>query len=334
LANPFAFVLPDLKPFGIKEKTLGERVWEELSSMTPDFDLVEADFTKFGDTSFKPDLLERVRNKQVYIFISPYMTASEQFALTPIILDACRRANANRNGINLIETYNPWYAQDKRDPGHRESNSGRVFAQCCNAAGLSHLFYFEPHSLPALEGWYDSVDPIYMSAFHATHIKQDFELGNAVAAAPDDTINRVKYLADALNIPLTTIGKVRKHKEVEKARAMPVREDLSGKTVLLYDDMIRSGETVAGAAESAKNAGAGRVIVIATDLLLYEPEKVFNCEYIDEVRGTQTYPKYPENPKLKVYDIAEFAAKIIYRKTHDMDVSGFIADPKITPKLI
>lgn len=327
-----ALVLPDLTEFGIKNETLGYSIWNELNNLTDDFDLVRAHFARFSDGSFKHELDASVRNKQVYIFISPELSASDQVMETALILEACRRANADRHGINLMETYNPWYAQDKRDVGHREPNSGRSVSGFYKDQGLSHLFYFEPHCQEALEAWYESVDPIYMSPFHAKHIAEEYELQNCVAASPDDSVDRVKHFSKALGIPLIKVGKIRKHEEKEKAKALGILEDLSGKTVFIYDDMIRTGGTIECAAQSAKAAGAERIIPVATHLILNKPELLFGSPHIYAVRGANTVSRHPTHEKLREYDIANFAAQIAYRKSHGMDVSDFIQSQSPTYK--
>jgi ribose-phosphate pyrophosphokinase len=235
-----------------------------------------------------------------------------------------------------METYNPWYTQDKRDVGYREPDTGQLVADLYKAAGMSHLFYFEPHSLPGLEGWYKPLDPIYMAAFHAAHLRNEFELNNTVVGVPDEgSISRSKYLSDALKIPLVKIGKTRDYeKQDEISKAMNITTDISGMTVILYDDMIRTGSTAKGTSKSAKEAGASKVIYVATHLEITKPEELFGCEYIDVIRGTDTNPLHPVHPKLSIYDIAPFAAEIIHRRSRNRDISGFAGDPNQIQKVL
>jgi len=271
LTNPFAFVLPDLKAFGIEEKTLGERVWEELDIKTGDFDLISAKPEVWRDGCFKFRIQDSVRGRQVYIFAAPYLFPSAQ----PVFVNA-----------QIIDA-------------------------------------------PALEGWYKPLDPIYMAAFHAAHLRNEFELNNTVIGIPDEgSTSRSKYLSDALKIPLVKIGKTHDYrKQDEVSKAMPVTQNLSGMTVILYDDMIRTGSTAEGTSESAKEAGASKVIYVATHLEITKPEELFGCKYIDVIRGTDTNPVHPTHSKLDIYDIAPFAAEIIHRRSRNRDISGFAGDP-------
>jgi ribose-phosphate pyrophosphokinase len=43
-----------------------------------------------------------------------------------------------------------------------------------------------------------------------------------------------------------------------------INADVAGKTVIIYDDMIRSGGSIINAAQTYKNAGAGDIYVITT----------------------------------------------------------------------
>jgi len=323
--SKFAFAIPDHKVFGIEDETLGDSVWLHLKNLCSDFgeEPVNVSPTRFSDTSFKIELDRSVRNKIVYLFVAPYMNASDQFMLTAQAIDACRAADSD--AVYLMETYNPWYAQDKRDTGVKESVSGKIVARTYISQGLRRLFYFEPHSSEALHGWYDSFDPLYMAAFHANNLASEFELTDSVVGIPDDgSSKRAKYLSKALGVKLVKIGKTRDHDKPEEAEAMPINTNLHKKTVFLYDDMIRTGKTAIETSKAAKDAGAERVIYVATHLGIYQPDKLFGCPSIDFIRGAKTIPRHPTHEKLQEYDIADFAAQIIYRKTHDLDVSGYI----------
>lgn len=72
----------------------------------------------------------------------------------------------------------------------------------------------------------------------------------------------VESLANDLGVNAAFILKRRlkgDHTEVSAINA-----DVDGKTVIIYDDMVRSGGSIVNAAQSYKNAGAGDIYVITT----------------------------------------------------------------------
>jgi len=76
----------------------------------------------------------------------------------------------------------------------------------------------------------------------------------------------VESLANDLGVNAAFILKRRlkgDHTEVSAINA-----DVDGKTVIIYDDMIRSGGSIINAAKTYKNAGAGDIYEITTHGLL------------------------------------------------------------------
>jgi len=96
-------------------------------------------------------------------------------------------------------------------------------------------------------------------------IKAAMEYGgdNFVIASTDaGRAKWVESLANDMGVNAAFILKRRlkgDHTEVSAINA-----DVSGKTVVIYDDMIRSGGSIINAAKTYKNAGAGDIFVITT----------------------------------------------------------------------
>lgn len=96
-------------------------------------------------------------------------------------------------------------------------------------------------------------------------IKAALEYGgdNFVVASTDaGRAKWVESLANDLGVNAAFILKRRlkgDHTEVSAVNA-----DVAGKTVIIYDDMIRSGGSIINAAKTYKNAGAGDIYVITT----------------------------------------------------------------------
>ncbi|NHA04129.1 ribose-phosphate pyrophosphokinase [Mucilaginibacter sp. HC2] len=87
--------------------------------------------------------------------------------------------------------------------------------------------------------------------------------GNFVMASTDaGRAKWVESLANDMGVNAAFILKRRlkgDHTEVSAINA-----DVAGKTVIIYDDMIRSGGSIINAAQTYKNAGAGDIYVITT----------------------------------------------------------------------
>lgn len=72
----------------------------------------------------------------------------------------------------------------------------------------------------------------------------------------------VESLANDLRVPAAFVFKRRTSGETTEVTA--VSTSLKGETVVIYDDMIRTGSSLMNAARAYRQAGAGRLIAIAT----------------------------------------------------------------------
>ncbi len=72
----------------------------------------------------------------------------------------------------------------------------------------------------------------------------------------------VESLANALGVPASFVFKRRRDDGHPEVTAMSA--DVDGQSVVIYDDMIRSGESLLNAAQAYRDSGAARVAAVAT----------------------------------------------------------------------
>jgi len=99
----------------------------------------------------------------------------------------------------------------------------------------------------------------------------------------------VESLANDMGVSAAFILKRRlkgDHTEVSAINA-----DVKNKTVIIYDDMIRSGGSIVNAAKTYKDAGAGKIFVITTHGLFVNDglQKLKDCGLIEKVICTDTH---------------------------------------------
>jgi len=99
----------------------------------------------------------------------------------------------------------------------------------------------------------------------------------------------VESLANELGVNAAFILKRRlkgDHTEVSAINA-----DVAGKTVIIYDDMIRSGGSIINAAKTYKDAGAADIFVITTHGLFVNDglQKLKNCGFIKKLICTDSH---------------------------------------------
>ncbi|PJJ79923.1 ribose-phosphate diphosphokinase [Mucilaginibacter auburnensis] len=119
---------------------------------------------------------------------------------------------------------------------------------------------------------------------------REFGCDNFVMASTDaGRAKWVESLANDLGVNAAFILKRRlkgDHTEVSAINA-----DVDGKTVIIYDDMIRSGGSIINAAKTYKDAGAGDIYVITTHGLFVNDglNKLKNCGFIKKLICTDSH---------------------------------------------
>jgi ribose-phosphate pyrophosphokinase len=146
---------------------------------------------------------------------------------------------------------------------------------------------------------------------------------DAVVVAPDTgEVKVAKRLADHLRLPWAIVNKLRRqpgHSEVTH-----VIGEVEGKRAIMIDDIIDTGGTTVGAAESILDCGATEVHAAATHAVFSGPayERLQESS-IKEVVVTDTLPLKSGEPhdKIRVLTIAPLLANTIRNVFSDDSVS-------------
>ena len=156
--------------------------------------------------------------------------------------------------------------------------------------------------------------------------------------SPDEgATNRAIYLANVLGVDMGMFYKRRDYSTVINGKNPIVAheflgDDVTGKDVLIVDDMISSGESMLDVAKQLKERNAGRVFVCTTFGLFTDGfdkfDEYYNKGYISKVITTNlTYlpPELYEKPYFVKADMSKFIALIIDSLNHDVPISSVIS---------
>jgi ribose-phosphate pyrophosphokinase len=100
----------------------------------------------------------------------------------------------------------------------------------------------------------------------------------------------VESLANDLRVPAAFVFKRRI--SGEKTEVTAVSTSLRGETVVIYDDMIRTGSSLMNAARADREAGAGRMIAIATHGVFPDDaaRRIREAALFDAIAVTDSHP--------------------------------------------
>jgi len=123
----------------------------------------------------------------------------------------------------------------------------------------------------------------------------------------------VESLANDLGVNAAFILKRRlkdDHTEVSAINA-----DVAGKTVIIYDDMIRSGGSIINAAKTYKEAGAAAIYVICTHGLFVNDglQKLKACGYIEKLICTDSHvnTQHLDDDFVEIRSLAELICGVV-----------------------
>ena len=171
------------------------------------------------------------------------------------------RASAMR--ITAVVPYFGYARQDRKSEG-RTPITAKMVSNIITAAGVDRVIAMDLHAAQ-VQGFFDlPVDHLLASpVFVAWYKKQLPSLGRIAIVSPDPgNLKAASYYAEVLGGDLAFIDKRRQSST--KVTMSTIVGDVKDKTVLMFDDMITTGGTVAEASRILMDHGARAVHIAAT----------------------------------------------------------------------
>jgi ribose-phosphate pyrophosphokinase len=261
---------------------------------------------RFSDGEISPVFLESVRGDYIFLVQSTHSPA-ENFMELLLMIDAARRASAYKL-IAVIPYYG--YARQDRKDRPRVAIGSKLVANMLVAAGADRIITMDLHA-PQIQGYFDiPVDHLDSHAVFIPYI-ENLRLENLTFAAPDvGATNRIREIASYFNAEMVICDKHRKR--ANEIASMVVIGDVSGKDIVIIDDICDTGGTLAKSAGLLKEKGARSVRALITHPVLSGKayENIENSE-LEELVVCDTIPIKKETSKIKVISVAELFAVAI-----------------------
>ena len=261
---------------------------------------------EFSDGEFEPSFNESIRGADIFIVQSTMPPADNLMELL-LMIDAAKRASAYK--INAVIPYFGYARQDKKGKP-RVPIGAKLIANLLTTAGVDRVLTMDLHA-DQIQGFFDKpVDHLYSSAVFIPYI-QSLNLPNLTIAAPDmGGSNRANTYAKFLNSEMVVCYKQReKANEVGK---MMLIGDVTGKDIVIVDDMVDTAGTLTKAAELMKDLGANSVRAICTHGVFSGPAyQRIDDSVLEEIVVTDTIPKDHISNKINVLSIANLFANSI-----------------------
>ncbi len=301
-------VTNDVKLFsGTTSRYLAEKVADYYGQP-----LGKISIDKFSDGEFQPNILESVRGSYVFLIQSTFFPSDNLMELL-LMIDAAKRASASY--ITAVIPYFGLARQDRKDKP-RVSIGSKLVAELLTAAGANRIVTMDLHA-DQIQGFFDiPVDHLSSTAIYVPYIEENLDLTDVIFASPDvGSTKRNRRYAVHFNTELVICDKYRK--KANEIAEMTVIGDVSGKDVIMIDDIVDTGNTLANAANLMKEKGAKTVRAFCTHPVLSgKAYETIENSALEEVVVTDTIPLKRESSKIRVLSSAKLFARAI-RNTHE-----------------
>lgn len=283
----------------------------------------------FNDGEHKIRPLTNVRGRDVYLVQSLHSDGrygvNDKLVRLLFFIGALRDASADR--ITAVIPY-LCYSRKDRQAQPRDPIASRYLSQLLEAMQLDSLATLDVHNDAALQNSLRCpAQPLHAQALFLDHFAGSLAHDRLCVASPDiGGVKRAESFRERLSqvmdreIPIAYTEKKRRDGEVTGPAS--VTGDVTGRDVIIFDDMIASGTTITRAAEAFLGEGARSVHAAATHgVFTDESDRILASADLSSITITNSLPPWrlrnqSVTQKLTVLDAAPLVAEAI-RRMHE-----------------
>ncbi|MCE5335920.1 MAG: ribose-phosphate pyrophosphokinase [Desulfobacteraceae bacterium] len=282
----------------------------------------KAIITRFSDGEVRVEIGENVRGKDTYVLQSTCPPVNENIMELLVIIDALKRASARR--VNAIIPYYGYGRQDQKDKP-RVAITSKVVADLLAVAGADRVITIDLHA-DQIQGFFNiPVDHLFGTNVLCTAIKESLR-GDEIILAPDSGgVERCRTFASKLQLDLALMDYRQENGTYPK-----IVGNVSGRRVIILDDMVDTGRTLVRTAQVAHAAGAEIVDACAVHPVLSgNSVKIIEESQLRSIIVTDTIPLSEaarNSGKIFTVSIAPLLAEVVKRVHFEEPISSIFAE--------
>ena len=271
----------------------------------------------YSDGEFQPSFEESIRGTRVFL-IGSTNPGPENLMELLLMLDAAKRASARH--ITAVIPYFGWARQDRKDKP-RVPIAAKLVAKMLETAGATRIITMDLHA-DQIQGFFEKpVDHMFASTIFLPYLRS-LNLDNLTIASPDMGGSKRAYAySKALESDVVICYKQRAKANV--ISHMELIGDVTGKNVVLVDDMVDTAGTLTKAADLMMDRGALSVRAICTHPILSGNayERLENSK-LEELIVTDSIPVSQESSKIRVLSCANLFADVMTKVHQNESISS------------
>lgn len=280
----------------------------------------------FPDGEISVRLNQNVRGCDVFLIQPTGPSVNDTLMELLILIDTCKRASAAR--VTAVIPYFGYARQDRKDMG-RVPITAKLVANLITKAGADRVLTMDLHAAQ-IQGFFDCpVDHLYAAPiideyFRNLNVPQE----KLVVVSPDEgSIKRSLKHVEHLGGQFAIVDK-RRTSAVDTRQENMIGGPITGKVAFIFDDMITTGGSMAGAVQVVLNQGASKVYVGATHPVFCGPatERLRGLP-IEEIVVTNslTLTREQSLPNIKIVSVAPLLGEAV-RRIHRNESVSYLFD--------
>ena len=314
--------------------------------------IIKTKLSRFGTGEGKGTILESVRGDDLYLMVDvcnhslTYSLCGMQNHMSPDdhFQDLKRIISAAAGKARRINVIMPFLYESRVETrkGRQSPDCAMALHELCDM-GVDNIITFDAHDPRVMNAiplnGFETVQPTYqfIKALLETEPDLMVDSDHMMIISPDaHGMKRAIYYANLLGIDLGMFYKRRDYtRSVDGRNPIVAHEflgtDVAGKTCIVIDDMISSGESCQDVARELKRMKAARVIICATFGFFTNGVGRFDRYYenglIDRILTTNLVYQTPEllsRPYYTSVDMSKYIALIIDNLNHDTSISDLL----------
>ncbi|MCH9609147.1 MAG: Ribose-phosphate pyrophosphokinase [Chlamydiales bacterium] len=279
-------------------------------------------FQPFPDQEIHIQIQENVRGRDVFVVQSIARNPNHFLMELLIMIDALKRASAK--SIVAVIPYFGYSRQDRKDRP-RVPITGKLVANLLETAGATRVLTMDLHA-GQIQGFFDvPVDNLYGRPALADRVIEE-KIENLVIVAPDlGAIKIARAYANHLGAEFAVIDKRRlSSEEVEISSIIGA---ISGKNVLIVDDMCSTGETIAKAATVIRQRGGEKIYAaFSHGLLVGDAISQLERAPIEKIFTTDTVPLESHSKKIEEVSVSHLFGEAVKRIISTESISSIFTE--------
>jgi ribose-phosphate pyrophosphokinase len=314
-------------------RSFGELITKELN-----LPLSAHEEREFEDGEHKSRPLENVRNLDVFVIHSLYSDATQsvndKFCRLLFFIGALKDASAKK--VTAVIPY-LCYARKDRKTKTRDPVTTRYIARLLEASGAESIVTMDVHNIQAFQNAFRiPAENLEAGKLFAAYLIPLIKNEEPVIMSPDfGGIKRAEQFQQTLGkqlnreMPVVFMEKYRSSGVVSGER---IAGEVKDKTVIIIDDLISTGGTIARSAAACKKSGARKVLSLATHgIFTGRPDETLPEDSLQQIITTNTIPPFRlEHTRVKekvtVLNVAPLFAEAIKRMQEGGSLTALFYD--------